>query len=150
MSKKYDPYINFAGFDRLQQELGRIFNLDEIIRDDVTNAEATAWKPWVDIREDESRYILDADIPGVDPNDISVSLNKGVLTLSGERVIERDSTEELKRVERRAGNFKRQFTLPETADENSVSASSRHGVLTITVDKKTVESARTIKVVSKD
>lgn len=150
MAHKYDPYINFAGFERLQEELGRIFNFDEILRDDVTTGEATTWKPSVDIREDDSRFVIYADIPGVDPEKISVSLQRGVLTVSGERDIERKSSDKYKRVERRAGNFQRQFPLPDTADESSVSASCRHGVLTITVDKKVAETARTIKVVNQD
>lgn len=148
MSKKYDPYVNFAGLDRLQQELGRIFNLDEIIRDDVTNGEATAWKPAVDIREDDQQYVIYADIPGVDPDKISISLKRGILTVSGERSIDRESNDQYQRVERRAGNFMRQFTLPDTADESSVNAACQHGVLTVTIDKNTSEIARTIKVVS--
>jgi len=150
MSKKYDPYINFAGLERLQQELGRIFNLDEIIRDDVTTAEACAWRPAVDICEGESQFFIYADIPGVDPDEIKISLRRGVLSVSGERNITRDASREYKREERRAGNFNRQFTLPESADESSISASFKHGVLTVTVDKKSVEDARTIKVVNKD
>lgn len=153
MPKKFNPDFDFnsaglAGLERLQQELGRVFNLDEILRDDVTDAATSDWKPSVDIHEDDQQYVIVADLPGVDPEAIELSLQRGVLTVSGGRSTLSEPGKPLTRQERRTGNFSRRFTLPESADESSVDASSRFGVLTIAVRKQNSVQPRTIKVVS--
>lgn len=153
MAKKFNPDFDFtnagfAGLERLQQELGRVFNLDEILQDDVTTAATSDWRPSVDIHEDDEQYVIVADLPGVDPEAIELSLQRGVLTLSGARTNLSEPEKPMTRQERRTGQFSRRFTLPESADESSVDASSRFGVLTITVRKQQKAQARTIKVVS--
>lgn len=88
-----------------------------------------------------------ADVPGVDPEAIDISMEKGVLTIKGERKSE--STQETgsyRRVERQSGQFYRRFTLPDSADADKIEASSEHGVLMITIPKQEVAVSRRIEV----
>jgi len=109
---------------------------------------ATAnWAPSVDITEDENGFNLLADIPGVKPEDIEVSMDNGVLTIKGERSAEEKTEKEnFRRVERQYGMFYRRFTLPETANAEKIEAHSEHGVLKVTIPKQEVAQARRISV----
>jgi HSP20 family protein len=105
------------------------------------------WVPAVDIIEEKERFVLRADVPGVAPTDIDVSMDAGVLTVSGERHAE-DVAEEhgIRRVERSSGRFLRRFTLPDTADADNITAKSRNGILEVTIPKQAVIEARRISV----
>jgi HSP20 family protein len=95
------------------------------------------WNPRVDISENESSYVLQADIPGVAKEDLKVTVDNGVLTLQGERRQEQKQDEEhFHRVERFYGSFSRSFHLPEDADPAGLKASAADGQLTVTVPKK--------------
>jgi len=109
---------------------------------------ASAWLPAVDIREEVDRFVIAADVPGVDPEAIEVTMEKDVLTIRGERNIdERDEDgSRLRRVERLHGTFYRRFTLPETADAENVSAQGRNGVLEVVIPKKAEVQPRRIEV----
>jgi len=94
------------------------------------------WAPAVDIREEESRYLLSADIPGVDREKIEITLEDGVLTIKGERREESaTSGQDFRRKERVHGTFMRQFTLPETVDSLNISAAVKDGVLDVIIPK---------------
>ena len=96
-----------------------------------------AWTPRVDVKEEENRFVIHADVPGVDPKDIEITLEDGVLTLKGERKGESRSEQDgWTRVERVAGSFSRRFTLPETVDAEGVAAKGEHGVLEIVIPKQ--------------
>ncbi len=96
-----------------------------------------AWAPAVDIHEEESRYLLIADIPGVDRENIEITLEDGVLTLKGERRGETETNDrEYRRKERMHGTFMRQFTLPETVDTQNISATVKDGVLDVVIPKQ--------------
>lgn len=106
-----------------------------------------AWTPSVDIRETGDAYHIEAEVPGVDPQAIEVTLDKGVLTLKGERSDERaEESGQARYRERRFGAFIRRFSLPETADEDSVDARAEHGVLRLTIHKKAQVEPRRITV----
>jgi len=109
---------------------------------------ATAnWAPSVDISENDAEFKLVADIPGVNPDDIDISMEKGVLTIKGERNTETvEEKENFRRVERQSGTFYRRFTLPDSADADKIAAKSEHGVLTITIPKQEVALSRRIEV----
>ena len=97
---------------------------------------ATDWIPAVDVIEEKERFVLQADLPGMTPDQIDIRMDKGVLSLSGERARDNDSENVgLQRLERMAGKFERRFTLPETADAENISARSRNGTLEITIPK---------------
>jgi len=114
--------------------------------DDASVATAN-WTPSVDISENDKAFTLLADIPGVNPDNIDISMEKGVLTIKGERNAESvEEGENYRRVERQNGQFYRRFTLPDSADADKIEAKSEHGVLRITIPKQEVAVSRRIEV----
>lgn len=94
------------------------------------------WVPAVDISEEKERFVLRADLPGVVPDAINISMDKGVLTVAGERPLESNSeTDGFRRVERISGKFARRFSLPDSADADNISARSSNGTLEVTIPK---------------
>jgi len=90
------------------------------------------WSPEVDISEDDHGYLLKADLPEMKKDDVRVTVEDGVLCVSGERKIEKeDQKRKFHRTERSFGNFRRSFTLPEDADSKKVTADFRDGVLKV-------------------
>ena len=111
------------------------------------DAVVTDWVPAVDIIEEKERFVLRADVPGVDPADIEVSMDAGVLTIAGQRAREAYSEDAgLQRMERASGRFFRRFSLPDTADAEKVSAQCRNGILEVTIPKQAQVQARRIEV----
>jgi HSP20 family protein len=110
-----------------------------------------AFAPRVDVSETETEYRIEAELPGIQEKDVSVTLENGTLTLSGERKEERESDDEKRGFRHREsfrGRFERAFSLPEDADEKGVAASYKNGVLTVTIPKLPVAKpeVRTIPV----
>jgi HSP20 family protein len=135
---RYQPY---SLLDRLQREFDRLGSLDpnfgEGGNDDNSDVVVSQWRPAVDIREEQDRFVILADLPGVDPEEIEVTMENGVLTLKGERSSEKTEEHEgYKRVERARGTFFRRFSLPDTADADRIEAKSKNGVLEIALPKK--------------
>ncbi|MDF9391198.1 MULTISPECIES: Hsp20/alpha crystallin family protein [Methylococcus] len=132
--------------NQLQRELERSFEG----RQGPDSAATAEWTPAVDIKEEADRYVLLADLPGVSPDNIDVSMEQGVLTLRGERNTEaRTERSGYKRIERVYGSFYRRFSLPDTADADGISARYNNGVLEIVIPKKAAIQPRRI-VVSAD
>jgi HSP20 family protein len=105
------------------------------------------WAPAVDIIEEKGRFVLRADLPGVNPADIDVSMDAGVLTISGERKREDVAEEEsFRRTERVSGRFHRRFTLPESANAEQIVAKSSNGILEVSIAKQPEVQARRITV----
>jgi len=130
-------------FNQFNDEMNRYFSLT---RAGAANQEQD-WMPAVDIREEDSRYLLTADIPGVDRKDVEITLEEGVLTVKGERSTKTEVAEEgYRRRERTYGTFMRQFTLPETVDTGSISATASDGVLEIEIPKQDKPEPRRITV----
>ena len=139
---RYNPW---SLFDQLQRELN--MPLSKFDTDENGNIATANWAPAVDIKEDDKAFTLMADMPGVDPDDIEVTMDKGVLTIKGERQSEKKTEEEnYKRVERQYGVFYRRFTLPDSANAEGIEAQSEHGVLKITIPKQEVAQSRRISV----
>jgi len=108
---------------------------------------AAAWAPAVDIKEEDGAYVLHADVPGVDPKDIELDMENGVLTLRGERKSETiEDKHNYRRVERVTGRFYRRFLLPDTADAENISAKSLNGVLEVRIPKQAKVLPRRITV----
>ncbi len=108
---------------------------------------AADWTPSVDIVEEDNSYLIHADVPGIKPEDIDVSMDKGVLTIKGHREEEtKEESEKFKRVERVRGSFFRRFTLPEVADLEKIEAKTINGVLTVTIPKGKAAQPRKITV----
>jgi HSP20 family protein len=133
--------------EQLRREMDQLFN-PPVTQSDNDSAIATcAWVPAVDIKEDPQQFLIEADIPGVDPKDIEISMENGVLTIKGERNSEkREEGKDYKRVERTYGSFYRRFSLPDTADPEKVSASGKNGVLQISIPKRELAQPRKITV----
>jgi len=130
-------------FNQFNDELNRHFS---VAREGAANQEH-AWQPAVDIREEENCYLITADVPGVNSKDIDVTLEDGVLSIKGERNTEKEVSEAgYRRRERTHGTFLRQFTLPDTVDANSISATARDGVLEVTIPKQEKPAAKKIAV----
>lgn len=108
---------------------------------------AQAWVPRVDIKEESERFVIFADLPGVDPNSIEVQMDKGILSIKGQRST--GTAEEgarFSRIERAHGTFSRSFALPDSANPEGITAAGRHGVLEITIPKRAETTPRRIQV----
>ena len=133
---RYEPW---SLLNQLHGEVDRMFNtrLGRNGEDNEQLPGSSDWTPAVDIKEEESRYVIHADVPGVDPKDIEINMEDGVLSIKGERHSETtDEREGYKRVERVRGSFFRRFSMPDTADANAVTAKSKDGVLEIVIPKQ--------------
>ncbi len=105
------------------------------------------WVPAVDIVEENDRFVVRADVPGVRPEDIDVSMDNGVLSIAGERhAIANDEESGVQRIERATGRFLRRFTLPDSADAENISAKSSAGILEVSIPKAPAVQARRITV----
>jgi HSP20 family protein len=147
---RYEPWNLF---DRFQEELNRLTRNDYFGRGDIdsdnSNIATSHWRPAVDIKEEENRFVIQADIPGVDPKDIEVTMENGVLTLKGERSSDKEESHEgYTRVERVRGTFYRRFSLPDTANADNIEAKGKNGVLEIVLPKHEKVQPRRISVKS--
>lgn len=125
----------------LQREMSTVFDRRTSDTDESLPVATCDWSPAVDIKEEDNRFVIQADIPGVDPKDIEVQMEKGVLSISGERRAEHEEEKEgFKRIERSYGSFLRRFTLPDTADADSITAKSKNGTLEVIVNKREPET----------
>jgi len=137
----YEP-INLFG--RFNDEINRIL-AGPATRNGT--GQARDWVPAVDIREEDDRFVLTADIPGVERKDVDITLEDGVLTIKGERRAEHEAQSgDLRRRERVLGAFTRQFTLPDTVNDEHISATARDGVLQIVIPKQERPQTRRISV----
>src|ERR1700685_836563 len=121
---------------RLQEEINRLFGN---ARENDSSSATAMWIPLVDIHEYADRFELYVDLPGVDPSTVELTLDGGILTLSGERrAPSRKGSDEAqgRRGERGHGQFHRRFVLPDTVDSEKVNATGSHGVLTVTIPKQ--------------
>ncbi len=135
----YQNWLRPRGID---SDLRQVFN--HFFAEETTNG---GWAPRVDVREEEGRYVIFADVPGVAPADIEISMDKGVLTIKGERKSESTTeTAKLTRVERRHGSFQRSFALPDSADADAITATGKNGVLEVAIPKKAQAAPRKIQV----
>ncbi|NKB38176.1 MAG: Hsp20 family protein [Gammaproteobacteria bacterium] len=134
---RYEPY---GLINRFQNELNRLGWLDPLasdeLNDDQSNVAVSQWRPSVDITEDENQFTIYADIPGVNPQEIDVTMENGVLSIKGTRSKEVvDEGKGFRRVERSTGSFYRRFSLPDTANAEKIEANSKDGVLKIVLPK---------------
>lgn len=142
---RYNPWTTPSHFqDEIKQVFDRFFSETE---GDQSNVVTSQWAPRVDIKEEGERFLIAADIPGVDPKDIEINMDNGILSIKGERRTEaKQETERYSRVERSHGVFYRRFALPDSADANGITATGRHGVLEISIPKRAETKPRRIEV----
>ena len=139
---RYEPWS-------LLNDLNRLFEQQRPQRttDDEGNVVASDWVPAVDIKEEQNQFVIYADIPGVDPKDIDVHMEKGTLSITGQRSkVTEEEREGFKRIERTRGSFLRRFSLPDSADAEKISARCRNGVLEVVIPKHEKLQPRKISV----
>lgn len=127
----------------LDTEARRAFG--RLLGEDATAAQP--WVPRVDIKEEADRFVIFADLPGVDPHAIDVQMDKGILSIQGQRSTgTAEDGERFSRIERAHGAFSRRFALPDSANPEGITASGKHGVLEITIPKRAETTPRRIQV----
>lgn len=142
---RWDP---FKEMDDLQKRLTSIFGLSPQRpvngKEEMTVAQ---WLPLVDITEDEKQYLIMAELPEVKKEDVKVTVESGVLTISGERKFEKEEKDKkYHRIERSYGSFTRSFIVPDDADDSKVSAEFRDGLLTVHLAKSEKARPKSIEV----
>lgn len=146
---RYEPW---HVVNRLHQTLDQVFNNQFSNDGALTSPEASSspsvsWVPRVDIHEEKDRFVVLADVPGVDAKDIDITAENGVLTVRGERKVEKRETESgYERIERVSGSFLRRFTLPEGANTEQIKAKQTNGVLEVTIPKTPAVQPRRISI----
>ncbi|MFT5175470.1 MAG: HSP20 family protein [Gammaproteobacteria bacterium] len=147
---RYEPVNMIRQF---HDEVNRLF------QDDFRNARSVAgavkrvhraprtWMPALDVNEVDESFVITVDVPGVDPKDIEITMEAGVLSIKGRRAnaSQHDGGGYI-RMERAHGEFERRFSLPEGADADGIAATSNHGVLSVTIPKKPAPQSRRIEI----
>ena len=141
---RLNPLINELTTTR--DRLNRLFGRNEAW--DTEGALSVAdWAPSVDILEKENEILIKAELPGVESKDVAVTLDNNVLTIKGERHLEKDvKKESYHRMERTYGSFSRSFSLPNTVDTGNVRAEYKDGLLTLALPKKAASKSRTVEI----
>jgi HSP20 family protein len=146
---KHDDFRKLLG---LQDDMNRLF-----ISAFTPNTGATdqmmhgAWNPLVDIYENQNQLIVEAELPGINPEDVNISIENNVLTLQGERKFEKKAEgDNFHRVERSYGRFSRTFTLPPTVTSENAQAEFQNGVLKLSLDKREEAKPRRIEITTSE
>lgn len=139
----YDPFRELRS---LQDEVNRVFS-SSFDRSSETGLGRGAWNPSVDIFESKDHIVLEAELPGISPDDVNISIENNVLTIHGERRFEKqDDSENFHRMERSYGSFTRSFTLPPTVSSEDVSANFDNGILRVELAKREEAKPRRIEI----
>jgi HSP20 family protein len=140
---RLDPFRDLNSF---QGPLDRFFGLSGR---EQRNTSTSSWVPQVDIFENDQDLVVQAELAGMDSEDVNLTVTDNVLTISGERRFEKDDQKEsYHRVERLYGSFSRSFTLPRSIDESKIKADFKDGVLTVRLPKHEKARARQIEIAS--
>lgn len=137
MLATWDQFRNLTSAEEFDRLIGRA-------------ASRNAWVPALDVRETEGGFEVTVDLPGMEPEDVDVTFENGVLTISGTRVFSKEDDEETyHRIERSFGTFARSVRLPRTADTEKIEATFEKGVLNVSIPKSEAAKPRIIEVTSK-
>lgn len=122
--------------------------IDRLFEDAGGATSGGRWMPAADVREDDNSIAIDIELAGIDPDDVDVSVENGMLTISGEKRTESKEGKEgqYHLVERRYGSFMRSFKLPEGVDESKITADFDHGLLTVEIPKTALPQPRRIQI----
>jgi HSP20 family protein len=142
---RWDP---FKELEDMQSRLATLFGRIPVRKDGGKEAMTVAeWVPLVDIVEDEKEYLIKAELPEVKKEDVKVTVEDDVLTITGERKYEKEEKgKKYHRVERAYGSFERSFTLPEDADGSKVSAEFKDGILKVRLPKSEKAKPKAVEV----
>ncbi len=142
---RWDP---FKELDELQNRLAMVFGRAPVRKDGKEEAMTVAeWAPLVDIVEEDKEYLIKAELPEVKKEDVKVTVQDEVLTVTGERKFEKEEKgRKYHRIERAYGSFTRSFTLPEDADAEKVAAEFKDGVLKVHLPKSEKAKPKSVEV----
>ena len=141
---RWDP---FREFSTLQDRMNRLFRESYGPEGRDESLTTSQFAPPVDVYEDEHNVVLKVEVPGIDEKDIDVRVENNVLTVHGERKVEKEEKEEnFRRIERQYGSFTRTFTVPSTVDAERIQADYDKGILKIVLPKKAEAKPKSIKV----
>ena len=142
---RWEPFRELDDvFTRYSPFFGRLAAARQAAADE---AEAPAWMPVANISETDSEYFVKVELPEVAKEDVKVTIDENVITISGERKKEAEHKDEkIHRVESYYGRYSRSYRLPEDADVAAVEAESRNGVLKVRVPKLPAPKAKTVEV----
>jgi HSP20 family protein len=138
----WDPFKEFENLRGISKFLGNLS------REGEDTSSLSNWAPAVDIAEDDTAFHIKADLPDVNKEDVKVSFDQGMLTISGERKFERVENDKKKyhRIERSYGHYSRSFRLPETVAVDQLTAEFKDGVLSINLPKREDQKPRQIEI----
>jgi len=138
MAKDLIKWSQFPSISSLQGEMNRMF--DRFFRGwefPEIGFETGAWVPPIDLAETNDKVIVKAEIPGIDPKEVDISIQGNTLTVKGEKKEEKEEKgKNFYRMERRYGSFSRSIDLPSSVDTNKITAECKNGILEITLQKK--------------
>jgi HSP20 family protein len=141
---RWDP---FRELEDMSHRLNRMFAGNAVQRSGQENMTFPDWQPSVDISETPETFVITAELPEVKRDDIKVTIDNGVLTLKGERRLDKEEKgKKFHRIERSYGTFVRSFSLPDSVDDSRIKADAKDGVLTVTLGKAAKEKPKTIEV----
>lgn len=141
---RWDP---FRELGTLQDRMNRLFEESHRGTQGGEPSPTTSWSPAADIHETENEIVVKAEVPGIERNEIELTLENSVLNLRGDRRFEKDTREEnYHRIERSYGSFSRSFSIPAVVDETRIAADHKDGVLTITLPKTQKAKAKQIAI----
>jgi HSP20 family protein len=144
----WDPIRNLIS---LQDRMNRLFDETMHRGRGTESMDMGTWAPPVDIYETENEIVMVAEVPGVDEKDVDVEVKDNLLTIKGERRMEKSVKEEsYHRVERAYGGFTRSFTLPQAVDSEKITATYNRGVLEIRLPKPEKAKTHQIKIETKE
>ena len=138
---------------RLRSEINRVF--DDLLGSPFTNRSlfgenmsALEWAPALDVHETDNDFVINVELPGIDPKDVELTIDNNVLTVRGEKRTERkeDDQRRFHIVERTYGQFIRSFRLPKDVDESKIEANFEHGVLTVAIPKTALPQPKRIAI----
>jgi HSP20 family protein len=146
---RWDPFRELSTLqDRMNRAFGDLWGRAQRPDEDYISG---SWTPSVDVRETKDALEISAELPGIDPKDVELSVESGVLTLKGSREFEKAvEGETYHRVERAYGSFERSFSLPTNVDPEKVKAVYRHGVLHLTLPKREEAKPKSISIKVED
>jgi len=137
----------FQELNHLQDAMNRLFDDRGSRWPWRSTQDLSSWAPAVDIYEDAEQLRVSAELAGIDPKDVDIRIEDGVMSLSGERKLEKEEKKDnYHRIETRYGSFSRSFSLPNYVDTDKVRAEFKNGVLNVYLPKREESKPKQIKV----
>jgi HSP20 family protein len=134
-------------WNRLENEMQRLMGGSPFWE---ASSEAFVWAPQIDFTDENGTFVLTAELPGVELNDVDIEVEGNILTLKGEKKVRREHEDERVQIaERRYGSFERSFTLPSSADPENITAEFHQGVLQVRIAKRAEARGKKIEVKAK-